>query len=140
MAADDDGIRVTASVKIPAHELEWSFGPSSGPGGQHANRAHTRAEVRFDVAGSGALSEAQRERVVRRLGPVVSVSADDERSQVRNRRLAAERLRQRLAGALKVEKPRRPTRPSKGAKQRRLDAKRRQSARKRERRFRPEDH
>jgi ribosome-associated protein len=135
---DDDVVRVTGSVAIPLSELEWRFGPSGGPGGQHANRAHTRAEVRFDVVGSTALTEVQRDRLRQRLGDVVVVSADDERSQLRNRRLALDRLRVRLAGALRVEPPRRPTRPSRGAVQRRLDAKRRQSQRKQDRR-RPQD-
>jgi len=133
MTANDD-LRVTASVVIPSHELAWSFGPSGGPGGQHANRAHTRAEVRFDAEASGSLSQYQRQRVIDRLGSVVIVSADDERSQLRNRRLALDRLRQKLAGALRVETPRRPTRPGRGAVERRLDAKRRQAARKRDRR------
>jgi len=131
---EHDGLRVTASVLIPAHELTWTFGPSGGPGGQHANRAHTRAEVRFDVVGSGSLSQYQKQRIVDRLGVVVVVSADEERSQLRNRRLALDRLRQKLASALRVEAPRRPTRPGRGAVERRLEAKRRQSARKRERR------
>jgi ribosome-associated protein len=134
----DDALRVTASVVIPAHELSWSFGPSGGPGGQHANRAHTRAEVRFDVRTSSALTDAQRARLRSRLGDVVTVSADDERSQLRNRRLALDRLRRRLAEALRVDPPRRPTRPTKGAVERRLEAKRHQAARKRERR-RPHD-
>jgi len=129
-----DALRITASVTIPAHELVWSFGPSGGPGGQHANRAHTRAEVRFDVAASGALSHYQRQRIIDRLGPVVIVAADDERSQLRNRRLELDRLRQKIVGALRVETPRRPTRPGRGAVERRLEAKRRQGARKRERR------
>jgi ribosome-associated protein len=133
MTATDD-LRVTASVVIPSHELAWSFGPSGGPGGQHANRAHTRAEVRFDAGASAALSQYQRKRIIDRLGSVVTVSADDERSQLRNRRLALDRLRQKLAGALRVETPRRPTRPGRGAVERRLDAKRRQAARKRDRR------
>jgi len=133
MTVNDD-LRVTASVVIPSHELAWSFGPSGGPGGQHANRAHTRAEVRFDAEASGSLSQYQRQRVIDRLGSVVIVSADDERSQLRNRRLALDRLRQKLAGALRVETPRRPTRPGRGAVERRLDAKRRQAARKRDRR------
>lgn len=133
MTATED-LRVTASVVIPFHELAWSFGPSGGPGGQHANRAHTRAEVRFDVEASAALSQYQRQRLIDRLGSVVTVSADDERSQLRNRRLAVDRLRQKLAGALRVETPRRPTRPGRGAVERRLDAKRRQAARKRDRR------
>ena len=132
--ADDDALRETASVLIPAHELSWTFGPSGGPGGQHANRAHTRAEVRFDVEASSSLSQYQRQRILTRLGAVVIVSADDERSQLRNRRLALDRLRQKLAGALRVETPRRPTRPGRGAVERRLDAKRRQAARKRDRR------
>jgi len=133
MAATDD-LRVTASVVIPLHELTWSFGPSGGPGGQHANRAHTRAEVRFDVEASGSLSQYQRQRIIDRLGAVVTVSAGDERSQLRNRRLALDRLRQKLAGALRVETPRRPTRPGRGAVERRLEAKRQQATRKKNRR------
>jgi ribosome-associated protein len=132
--AEEDALRVTASVLIPAHELTWTFGPSGGPGGQHANRAHTRAEVRFDAEASGSLSQYQRQRIIDRLGSVVIVSADDERSQLRNRRLALDRLRQKLAGALRVETPRRPTRPGRGAVERRLEAKRQQAARKRDRR------
>ena len=132
--AEEDALRVTASVLIPAHELTWTFGPSGGPGGQHANRAHTRADVRFEVEASGSLSQYQRQRIIDRLGSVVIVSADDERSQLRNRRLAVDRLRQKLAGALRVETPRRPTRPGRGAVERRLEAKRQQAARKRDRR------
>lgn len=139
MAADED-LRVTPSLVVPAHELRWSFGPSGGPGGQHANRAHTRAEVRFDVVASVALSATQKERLVAALGPVVTVAADDERSQVRNRRLALDRLRQKLSAALRVERPRRPSRPSRGAVERRLQAKRRQSSRKRERRIDRDGH
>jgi len=135
----DDVLRVTASVRIPAHELDWRFGPSGGPGGQHANRAHTRAEVRFDIETSPSLTEGQRNRLMKKLGPTVVVSADDERSQLRNRRLALDRLRLRLADALVVEKPRRPTRPGRGAVERRLDAKRRQASRKQERRRNFED-
>ena len=134
MATDDD-LQVTPSLVIPAHELRWSFGPSGGPGGQHANRAHTRAEVRFDVVASGALTAVQRERLLERVGAVVIATADDERSQARNRRLALERLRRRLVAALRVERPRRPSRPTRASVERRLEAKRRQSARKRERRI-----
>lgn len=139
MESADDVLRVTASVRIPAHELDWRFGPSGGPGGQHANRAHTRAEVRFDIETSPSLTEGQRNRLMKKLGPTVVVSADDERSQLRNRRLALDRLRLRLADALVVEKPRRPTRPGRGAVERRLDAKRRQASRKQERRRNFED-
>lgn len=129
-----DDLQVTTSLVIPAHELRWTFAPSGGPGGQHANRAHTRAEVRFDVLASQALTAAQRDRLVERLGPVVTAAADDERSQARNRRLALERLRRRLAAALREERPRRPSRPTRAAVERRLDAKRRRAARKQERR------
>ena len=133
----DDALRVTSSVVIPAHELSWSFGPSGGPGGQHANRAHTRAEVRFDVRTSSALNETQRARLRSRLGDVVAVSADDERSQLRNRTVALERLRTRLAEGLHVDKPRRATAPSKSAEQRRLESKKRRSSTKRDRAWRP---
>ena len=139
MGPGDEELRVTASVVIPAHELTWTFGPSGGPGGQHANRAHTRSEVRFDASTSTALSGYQRTRIIERLGPIVTVSADDERSQLRNRRLALDRLRRKLAEALRVEVKRRPTRPGRGAVERRLEAKRQQAARKRDRRPRLDD-
>ncbi|CAM8642139.1 PrfB Protein chain release factor B [Acidimicrobiia bacterium] len=139
MGPGDEELRVTASVVIPAHELTWTFGPSGGPGGQHANRAHTRSEVRFDASNSTALSGYQRTRIIERLGPIVTVSADDERSQLRNRRLALDRLRRKLAEALRVEAKRRPTRPGRGAVERRLEAKRQQAARKRDRRPRLDD-
>ena len=140
MDGSEDALRVTASVCIPANELEWRFGPSGGPGGQHANRAHTRAEVRFDIGNSPSLTEGQRNRFMAKLGTaVLVVSADDERSQLRNRRLALDRLRLRLADALVIEKHRRPTRPGRGAVERRLDAKRRQASRKQDRRRNFED-
>lgn len=130
----DGGIEVAPGVVIPADELELRFTPSGGPGGQHANRSNTRVELTFDAASSSAFTDAQRSRVVRRLGPVVRVVADDERSQTRNRALAMERLRERVAAALVVPKRRRPTKPSRGAKERRLQEKRQQSERKRDRR------
>ncbi|HEX2700066.1 MAG TPA: alternative ribosome rescue aminoacyl-tRNA hydrolase ArfB [Acidimicrobiales bacterium] len=126
-----DDLRVSGSLRIPLAELEWRFSRSGGPGGQHANTADTRAEVRFDVAGSPALGPRQRARLLERLGPVVRVVASDSRSQARNRELALERLAARLAEALHIERTRRPTRPSKGAKERRLEAKRQQGERKR---------
>lgn len=127
---------VSRSVRIPVAELAIRSGPSGGPGGQHANRSHTRVEVRFDVEASPSLGPRQRARLLDRLGPVVRVVADDHRSQTRNRGLALERLSGRLAAALRVERPRRATKPSKAAVQRRLDAKARQSARKADRRRR----
>jgi ribosome-associated protein len=120
-------LRVTRSCLIPLSELEWRFTPSGGPGGQHANRSNTRAEVRFDVAGSPSLLEVHRARLLERLGPVVRVVADDERSQLRNRDLALGRLQARLAEALRVERTRRPTAPTRGSKLRRLESKKRRS-------------
>lgn len=124
---------MTPSCAIPLDELRWRFTRSGGPGGQHANTADTRAVVVFDVAGSPSLAPWQRDRLLARLGPEVRVAAADERSQSRNRELALGRLRDRLAEALRVERSRRPTRPSAAAQQRRLDAKRRRSERKRSR-------
>ena len=122
---------VSRSCRIPLEELEWRFSSSGGPGGQHANTSNTRAEVRFDVAGSPSLGPRQRARLLERLGPVVRVVASDERSQVRNRDLALERLAARLATGLRVDPVRVPTRPRPAAKRNRLDAKRRRSETKR---------
>ena len=138
MSDDGDVLRVTRSCAIPLAELEWRFSASSGPGGQHANTSNTRVEVRFDVASSPSLGPRQKARLIERLGPVVRVVAQDERSPTRNRSLALDRLRQRLADGLHVERERRPTRPTKGSKIRRLDAKRRRGETKRLRRP-PED-
>ena len=129
-----DLIRVTPSLAIPLSELQFRFTTSGGPGGQHANKVNTRVELRFDVARSPSLGPRQRDRLLQHLGPEIRVVADDARSQVRNRQLAVDRFRARVADALHVEKPRRPTRPSRGAKERRLSAKRHQSERKRQRR------
>ena len=129
-------LRVTPTCVIRMDELDWRFSASGGPGGQHVNTANTRAEVRFDVAGSPSLGPRQRARLLERLGPEVRVVASDERSQLRNRELALERLRSRLAAALKVERPRRATKPTKAAKEKRLEAKRHRSETKRRRRGR----
>lgn len=133
-------LRVSRSCQIPLDELEWRFTATGGPGGQHANTANTRAEVRFDVASSPSLGPRQRARLLERLGPSVRVVASDERSQARNRELALQRLAARLAEALRVERPRVPTRPSAAKKRARLEAKRRRSQIKRQRTARlPED-
>lgn len=126
-----DRLRVTGSCAIGLDELEWRFTGSGGPGGQHANTANTRVEVHFDVAASPSLGPRQRARLLEKLGPHVRVVASDSRSQHRNRELALERLRERLAAALRTERPRVPTRATRAAKERRLQAKRRQSERKR---------
>ena len=128
-----DVIRVTQSLRIPLSELQFKFSPSGGPGGQHTNKVATRVEVRFDVAGSPSLGPYQRSRLLEKLGPEVRLVVDEERSQLRNRQLAVERLRERLVAALHIEKSRRPTRPTKGAKERRLADKRKLSERKRSR-------
>lgn len=103
------------------------FSTSGGPGGQHANRAATRVELSFDVRASRSLSEAQRRRIEERIGPIVRATAEDERSQIRNRGLAEERLVRRLAEALRVERKRRPTRRTRGSQERRLRAKQQRS-------------
>ncbi|MFL5821100.1 MAG: alternative ribosome rescue aminoacyl-tRNA hydrolase ArfB [Solirubrobacteraceae bacterium] len=129
----EDPLRVTANVAIPLREIELRASRSSGPGGQHANVTASRVEATFDVAASTALSEPQRRRVMAKVGPRVVAVAQDSRSQARNRELALERLRARLAAALAVRRRRRTTRPSDEARRRRLDAKRRRAQRKRER-------
>ena len=129
-----DDLVVTRSVRIPRRELDVSFSASGGPGGQHANKNATRVDLRFDVDASSAFSEAQRDRVRSRLGSEVRVSADDERSQLRNRELAEQRLADRLREALRVERKRKATKPTKGSKRRRLEAKKQHGEKKRQRR------
>jgi ribosome-associated protein len=133
-----DELRVRAGVAIPLGEVELRTSRSSGPGGQHANVTDSRVEAVFDVAASSALSDAQKARVTARLGPRVSASAQDTRSQLRNRELALERLAARLAHALEVRRPRTPTRPTKASERRRLDAKKRRGELKRGRGWRPD--
>jgi ribosome-associated protein len=130
----DSVVRVSPSLAIPMSELHLRFSPSGGPGGQHANKVNTRVELRFDISGSPSLGPRQRARLLERVGPELRLVVDDERSQIRNRQLAVDRFRQRVAAALHVEKTRRPTRPTRGATERRLAAKRKQSERKRDRR------
>jgi ribosome-associated protein len=131
-------LRVTGTCAIPLDELEWRFSGSGGPGGQHANTSNTRVEVRFDVARSPSLGPRERTLLLERLGPVVRVVVTDTRSQARNRELALERLRDRLASALRTPRTRRPTSPSITARRRRVDTKRRRGQLKRQRRARPE--
>jgi ribosome-associated protein len=126
-------LQVNRSCAIPLDELEWRFDPSGGPGGQHANRARTRVEVSFDVLASLSLSEFHRNRLRTRLGDVVRAAAGDERSQLRNRALALDRLRSILAEALRESRPRHATKPSAGSRERRLTKKRHRSDIKRSR-------
>jgi ribosome-associated protein len=130
----DDPLHIGHGASVPLSEVELRTSRSSGPGGQHANVTASRVEAVFDVAASGALSEEQKRRITARCGPVVRATAQDTRSQSRNRELALERLRSRLASALTVQRPRRATRPTSASRRRRVEAKRRRGEVKRARR------
>jgi ribosome-associated protein len=130
----DDPLVIRGSVAIPLREVTLRASRSSGPGGQHANVTDSRVEASFDVAASTALSEAQKQRVIARLGPLITAVAQDGRGQARNRELAIARLRSRLAGALAVPRPRRATRASASSVARGRAAKQRNSQRKATRR------
>ena len=133
----EDPLRVGRGVAIPLSEIELRASRSSGPGGQHANVTASRIEAVFDVASSPSLSEEQRRRVMARVGPRLTAVAQDSRSQSRNRELALERLRARLSAALAVPRSRRATKPTRAARARRVESKRRRGEVKRARR-RPE--
>jgi ribosome-associated protein len=130
-AMDNESIRVTRSVSLPRDAIVFRVSRSSGPGGQHANTAETRVEAILDLEECTFLTDAQRRRAIARAGPVLRAVAQDERSQLRNRELAVERLVARLAEALRVERQRRPTAPTPGSRERRLESKRRRAATKR---------
>jgi ribosome-associated protein len=129
-----DRLPIRPGLAIPLAEIELRTSRSSGPGGQHANVTASRVEAVFDVTASETLSDAQRARVSARLGPRVTASAQDTRSQLRNRELALARLAERIAGALEVRRPRHATRPTAASKRRRIDAKKRRGDVKRARR------
>ena len=139
-AAHRPGLRVDSGLTIPESELSWRFSRSSGPGGQGVNTADSRAELVWDVAGSGVLSQLQRDRLLERLSAahhagVLTITASEHRSQLLNRNAARARLATVVADALRPPSPsRRPTRPSRGAKERRLEAKKRRTDVKRLRR------
>lgn len=133
-SSDEDGIVVTRRLTIPARELRWRFTGSGGPGGQHANTSNTKVDLRWDVASSEVLDETQRRRLVGRLGADVRIVEAGERSQARNRAAAARRLAQTVREALVVRPRRVPTRPGRGAVERRLGEKRRRAQTKRDRR------
>jgi ribosome-associated protein len=125
---------IRPGLAIPLSEIELRTSRSSGPGGQHANVTASRVEAVFDVHASATLSPAQQARIAARLGPRVTASAQDTRSQMRNRELALERLGDRLAAALEVPRPRRATRPTAASRRKRVEGKRRRSDVKRARR------
>lgn len=130
----NDLLRIDRYAQIPLSEVVLRTSRSSGPGGQHANVTASRVQATFDVEASQALTDEQKRRVIARLGPVVTAVAQDARSQSRNRELALQRLTHRLEQALKPPRTRRATKPTAASKIRRLEAKRRQTQRKRERR------
>src|SRR5205823_7043779 len=129
-----ESIRVTRSVVLPLAEIQLRTSRSSGPGGQHAQKSETRVEAVFDVEASTALTDAQKRRVVAKAGPLLRAVAQDERSQLRNKELATERLVEALRAALRVPRKRTPTKPSRAARQRRLDEKKRRGETKKLRR------
>jgi len=134
-------LEVTArGIVIPPEELSWRFSRSAGPGGQSVNTTDSRAELSFNLAQSAALPPAMKQRALRALGGrltdgVISVTAAENRSQLRNREAAAARLSELLTEATAPPPPsRRPTRPSRASRERRLAAKQRRSEVKRLRR------
>lgn len=132
--SDDRSIEIGPAVRIPLSEIELRASRSGGPGGQHANVTASRIEAVFDIAASVALTEEQKRTLTSRLGRQVTAVAQESRGQARNRELAIERLRERLAAALRPRKRRRPTKPTRAARRRRLETKRRRAERKRQRR------
>jgi ribosome-associated protein len=142
---DERALRINARVTIPAGELRFQFSRSGGPGGQHVNKTATQAELIFDVKGSPSLSPEHKQRIRSRLRGYLSkegvlrLTCQATRSQAQNRQEALDRLQALLARALLRPKPRKPTRPTRASKERRLAAKKRRSDRKRQRQVRPDD-
>ena len=138
-------VRITDTVSIPMSELRFRFARSGGPGGQHVNRSATQVELLFDVAGSPSLNEMQRRRVLTKLKSrldkegVLHLVSQETRSQLRNREEVVERFRELMRDALHVPKSRRPTRPTRAARERRLGEKRHRGETKRGRRPVPPD-
>ena len=119
---------------MPSGAVRWRFGPSGGPGGEHANRAHTRVQAELDLTTARGIEDEVRIQLVQRLGSIVRLEVDRHRSQARNRERALDEIERRLQDALVEQAIRRPTHPRRGAVERRLEAKRRRGSRKAERR------
>ena len=140
-----DDVWVSDRLTIPAAELSWRFSRSSGPGGQGVNTTDSRVELSWDLVGSELLQAAVRERAVERLGArlvngIITVTASEHRSQLRNREAAAARLAGIVATAIaQPPRARRPTRPSRGSVERRIAEKKRRGETKRNRRASPND-
>jgi len=126
-------LRINERLSLPLSEIEVRTSRSSGPGGQHANVTASRVEAVFDVEASASLDEAQRRRLLDRLGPTVTAVAQDARGQSRNRELALERLGAKIAAGLRVRRKRRATKPTRASRRRRLEQKRRTGEKKRTR-------
>jgi ribosome-associated protein len=126
-AIDGNSIRVSDDVSIPRDEIRFRVSRSSGPGGQHAQRSETRVEALFDVEASTTLTAEQKLLVLTRVGPVLRAVAQDERSQLRNRELALDRLVEALRRALETDRPRRRTRPPASSVERGQEEKKRRS-------------
>ena len=143
--ADDGALAVNASVAIPRAELETRASRAGGPGGQHVNTSSTRVEVRWNVRRSAALTDEQRARLEERLASrldsegMLRVVAADSRSQRQNRERAEQRLADLVRRALVVPKRRKATKPSRAARQARLDEKRKKSGKKAQRRWKGEE-
>ncbi len=125
-----DTLRPGPGVVIPVGVVEWRFSTSGGPGGQHANRSNTRVEAALDLTTAPGIADNKRAALIAKCGEVLTVTVDETRSQHRNRQVALERLQDRLAAALERPKRRRKTKPSRGAVQRRLKAKKVQADKK----------
>ncbi|MEQ8839341.1 MAG: alternative ribosome rescue aminoacyl-tRNA hydrolase ArfB [Acidimicrobiales bacterium] len=125
---------MTSSWQVPEDEVSFRYMASGGPGGQHANRSNTKVEAVFRIDESPSMPAALKARVTAKLGDVVRVTVEDERSQLRNRNLAMERIQERLDAAGKVERRRRKTKPTRGSQRRRLDTKRKRGEVKKQRR------
>jgi ribosome-associated protein len=135
---DDGSLFIRGRLTIPSDEVVLRVTTSGGPGGQHANRSLTRVVASFHVIDSAVLSNADRELLIEKVGPVVRASASRFRSQGQNRGAALEQLTQKIAVALTRQAPRRATKPTKGSKIRRVDDKKARS-RVKEQRRRPSD-
>jgi ribosome-associated protein len=129
-----ESIQVQSRLAIPLDEIGFRYSRSSGPGGQHAQKTETRVEALFDVDASETLSDAQKARLQKRVGPVVRAVAQDERSRTLNRELALDRLAAAIRAGLRVDRKRRPTKPSAAARERRLEEKKRRGTAKKLRR------
>ena len=134
MAGNSQFLSFGSKCRIPVSEISWKFGPTGGPGGQHANRVNTRVEATLDLASTQSVEEDIKKILVTKLGSVMKVTVDQHRSQFRNRELALTRIESQLQKALIKETPRRPTKPKRSSIERRLKNKRKQSERKANRR------